>query len=607
MISWFISDWALCRRAGAVLASGDTARAIYEFAQVFDRCPSRRKEAEGSLRIYGIRFQEKALSFAKNDREKVAVYALCAIQPKQDALPFLEEIVKLAPQNPLIELILSREINRNEYFFFEKGNPVYVEDDKTRADSIAFEKHRSETTSYFGKLKAFALNAADNKQLNNPAYFLTAAAYLDYLAKDYGESKTNLDKAVRQSTSNEDLKKQIALQQMLLLAAQTETITPETETQLIGYLERFGKSVNFRMNNAFIAVCQQFADKYKGSISESKGGWLSSCSRSKANSASDANVAKAFLLSMLTTHELASDNAYFMNNTEQLDLEDTTAAKTAQQVVAFATQPTPSDFDKRLLKLTNFSNDYLYALLGRRLMAEHQYTQAADAFAKVSAKTWKEEPFTQNFALNPFTINMPNENPTNPYTPVTFARRMAELQEQAKGAAGDKAAELYYQLGCGAYNLSWYGNAWLLVRRFRSSAEPNVYQYATYRGPTDEAALERLTQETYYTTAPAKAFFEQAVKAASNPELAAKAAYMAARCEENIFTTRKAIEQAKRGFGSDPELFTNDMEALHQQQYTTLFNQYTKQYTKSRFHTEMIRECALYSAFLAGETARGSE
>jgi len=82
---------------------------------------------------------------------------------------------------------------------------------------------------------------------------------------------------------------------------------------------------------------------------------------------------------------------------------------------------------------------------------------------------------------------------------------------------------------------------------------------------------------------------------------------MAARCEENAFLARKAVEQAKRGFDADPEPFRADMEVLRNQQFATLFNQYSKQYTTSQFHADMIRECALYSAFLAGETARDSE
>nr|WP_293833292.1 hypothetical protein [uncultured Arsenicibacter sp.] len=610
----YVSDWALCRRAGASLALGDTARAIYEFAQVFDRCPSRRREAEASLRIHGLHFTEKALGLAQTDQEKAAVYALCAIQPKQDALSFLEEIVKLTPQNPLIELIFAREINRNEYYFFAEGNPVYAYDESSRNDSIAFVKRRTETDSYIDKLKTFALDAAGNKQLSqqnagSPAFFLTAAAYLDYLRKDYASARKTLEQAEQTPTSNEALKKQIVLQQMLLLAAQTDKITPEVESKLIGYLERFGKSTSFRLNNAFVRTCQQFAGRYKGSATgeSSSWGWLTSCMGSKKADASDADVAKAFLLTMLTTHELATDQGYFMNNTDQLIIEDSTSAATAQKVVAFATQPSATDFDKRLLKLTGFDNDYLYAFLGRRLMAAQQYNAAAEAFARVSEKTWKDEAFTLYFDTNPFTINLPDEKTGNPYTPVTFARRMAELETQAKQASGDRAAELYYQLGCGAYNLSWHGNAWLLVHRYRSSAEPNVYIYMPYGGQTDRIGLERLADDNYYTTAAAQRYFAQSAKAAQNPELAARSLYMTARCEEHAFLARKAVEQAKRGFDADPEPFNKSMDSLRQGGYVTYFNQYRQQYTKSRFHADMVRECALYSAFLAGETAHAGE
>ena len=48
----FISDWAYARHAGASMVMG-----IYEFAQVFERCPSRRRDADLSLRMKGVMFQ----------------------------------------------------------------------------------------------------------------------------------------------------------------------------------------------------------------------------------------------------------------------------------------------------------------------------------------------------------------------------------------------------------------------------------------------------------------------------------------------------------------------------------------------------------------------
>lgn len=232
----FMSDWALCRRAGATLALGDTARAIYEFAQVFDRCSSRRKAAETSLRTYGIRFRKEALDYAQTDRERAAVYALCAIQPGQDALDLLKEIVRLTPKNPLIELIMAREINRNEYYFFTTGEEYIRTSMSDHPDSVGFINRQEKTASYFDKLRSFGLESTQNKTLSNPAFWYTATAYLNYLGKDYKAAQSHVDQAVLQPITNPDLKKQITVQRVLLLAAQTEKITPETENQLIGYL-----------------------------------------------------------------------------------------------------------------------------------------------------------------------------------------------------------------------------------------------------------------------------------------------------------------------------------------------------------------------------------
>jgi hypothetical protein len=599
----FISDWALSRHAGATLAKGDTARAIYEFAQVFDRCPSRRAQAESSLRIHGVRFREEALTFARNDQEKAAVYALCAIQPRQDALPLLEKLVELAPQNPLVELTMTREINRNEYFFLSDQNPIYGYDDASRRDSLAFEDRKKSSLTYAEKLREFALKSADNKQLNDPAFWLTAASYLAYLDKDYTDATSILDKAALATTTNNELKKQISLQRMLLLAAQTEAITPETETKLISYLEEFGNTENFRFNNAFVAVCKQFSELYlHGSNGAKSSGWLSGCSRSKEKTASGAAVAKSYLLTMLTSSQLNKSGAYVNVNTDQLEIEDTTSASTVQQVVAFAEQPNATDFDKRLLTLTGFDADYLNTLLGRRLLAEHRYKEAGEALAKVTPKVWKEDPFTTYFDKNPFEVPPTNKEVAqpNPYTPVQFAQRMAQLQSQVGQATGDDAAKMSYELGCGAYNLSWFGNAWLLVKRSRSSAELGVALYATNRSGELERSSQRLMKTPYYSTEPAKAFFEQAMKLAKQPELAAKACYMAARCEQNELAIRLAIEEVKRGYADFDEKAQHDLSRkLRHEQYGQYFARLSHEYGQTQFQSEMLRECATYADYVA--------
>ncbi|MBD2754331.1 hypothetical protein [Spirosoma validum] len=601
----FISDWALCRRAGASLALKDTAMAIYEFAQVFDRCPSRRKAAELSLRRYRIKFREEALQYAKTDRERAAVYAICAIQPGQDGLDLLKALVHLAPNNPLVELVMAREINRNEYYFFTSG-PEYVNDGLlAKPDSSAFEGRKTESVSYFDKLRTFALESAENKALGNGAFWYTAGAYLDYLGKEYTAAQTHLDQAAQLPTTNKNLKSQIAVQRMLLLAAQTESVTPETEKQLIGYLEAFDKTTNFRLNNAFVDVCKTFAATYQHKT-EGKSGWLSGCTRSKEEPVDGAIRAKAYLLSMLTTQ--AHPDTYFASTTDPHVIEDTLASVIVQQTIAYASQTKLTDFDKRLLKLSGLTGDVLNLLLGRRLMTEHRYAEAADAFEKVNPKTWKQEAFATYFQKNPFAVKMPRlaapvnfpaEPKPNPYTPVTFARRMAELEQQAKTATGDYAAQLYYELGCGAWNLSWYGNSWLLVKSYWSAGEPPVYNV-----PTDPTAKQKrfdtLLKTDYYTTAHAGNYFDKSVKAAKTSTLADRSAYMAARCETNAFAVRKNIEQVRNGYVYEEDsTFVKNMRALRTSKYATMYNDFYRNHRQSQFNQEMIRECAMYRDFLS--------
>ncbi|GAB3700556.1 hypothetical protein GCM10027592_27620 [Spirosoma flavus] len=604
----FISDWALSRRAGASLAQGDTSRAIFEFAQVFAHCPSRREAAELSLRKYGIHFREDALQYAANDTERAAVYALCAIQPGQDGLDLLKSLVHLAPKNPLVELVMAREINRNEYYFFEPAQEFIDYGLPNHPDSTEFEGRKTEATPYFEKLRTFALESAENKDLGDPAYWYTAGAYLDYAVKDYKAAQTHLEQAEKSPTTNKTLKTQITVQQMLLLAAQTESVTPEIENKLITYLEEFDSTGNFRLNNAFVSVCKRFADLYQNK-SETKSGWLSGCSRSKTESVDATNQAKSYLMTILTSQP--GSDSYFASTTDSRYIDDTVRVSTVQAVIAYANKGSRTDFDKRLLVLTGFTNDNLNLLLGRRLIMEHRYAEAAAAFAKVEAKVWNDENFTTYFQVNPFAVKMPKLNAAdksmnfpaeaeeNSYTPLTFARKMAELEQQAKAATGDQAADLYYQLGCGAWNLSWYGNAWLAAKSYWSSAELSFYDL-----PTDPTAKQKrfdvLSHTDYYTTDYARSCFEKSAKLAKTQALSDRSAYMAARCEANAFTMQESIEQVRHGYVYEEDsTFVKKMKMIRKSKFSSAFTDYLNKHTKSAFHKEMLQECPFYKDFMA--------
>ncbi|MFN8343518.1 MAG: hypothetical protein U0X91_00855 [Spirosomataceae bacterium] len=579
----FISDWAFARKAGATMALGDTAKAIYEFALVFERCPSRRREADLSLRSKGIHFEEKALSFCKNDAEKAAVYALCAIQPIEDGLPMLKKITELNPKNNLIELITAREINKNEYYALA---PLpYVE------DTAAFENKKAESADYFKQLGEFSVTNAENKNLNNPAFWYTAASYIAYVNKDYSQADNYLTKAQAAPTQNAYLKQQIAVQQMLLLIAQQDKITPEFEAKAIGMLEQFGKSDNFRVVNAYTRACDLLAKLYRGQPLDDKksGGWLSGCGSKKEETPGGIPLAKAFLLEAAASWQSRPENSdgyapAFATNTDRYAVEDSASLETVHAVLNYLQQPSLGDFDKRLVKLSGVDAHYMHLVLGRKYLNLHRYAEAAEAFAKVSPPTWKAEPFATYLDSNPFYVHPDNgQRADEVFTPAAFAKRMAELEKQMK--AGD--AQAAYLLGCGAYNMGYWGNSWILSQRQWSSAE---YQYMY--PPRD------LSGEDYYVSTTAKSYFEKALQLTKDPELASKAAFGAALCEQNAFAVFQADEGRDVGYSeSEQTAFTNRMNAEARKRLGTYFGLLKNKYPNAQYTREVIEECSTYRHF----------
>jgi hypothetical protein len=235
-----------------------------------------------------------------------------------------------------------------------------------------------------------------------------------------------------------------------------------------------------------------------------------------------------------------------------------------------------------------------------------KYDVAATAFGKVAPAIWQSEAVRGNFAIDPFSVNMPGEGkPRNPYSPPQFAKRMDELVKQAMHPkSADQGAQAWYLLGCGSYNLTYHGNAWFMLHRFRSSAEPYTYRY----GAGETAQLDRFWQDPYYSAKTAQGYFTQAAKQATSPELAAKATYMAARCEATALQTRRQVEAAKTGgrihagyVADDDTLFNYKMGQIAAAEYDTYFKTYQTRYRQTQFAQQMQTRCALYRDFMAGQ------
>lgn len=581
----FISDWALMRKAEAETSLGNKAEAYYDFAQVFDRSASHRYQADvvTRARLDSFEVNNEVLKFCKNDHEKAAVYAFAGIKPATDALPMLEQMVEIDPKNSLIELIMAREINKNEAYYYKQVGWHY-EDDSTKV-----KEKQGIATDYWSKLKDFSVKCAENPKLPKTGFWQIASSYMEYVQGDFGKSDAYLTQAKSINSKNEGLQNQILIQELLLTNKKANGITPEVEMAYLPILEKIGKPKDFRLSNALLESCKDLAAKYRGvqppQTVEKKGGVLSSCSSKKTEeipvNIPNATV-KAFLLTMLTTYQVNSGAEYggYESQGDMFSIEDTTSLATVEKVVKYFAEPNKSDFDKHLQKLVRFDNDHLYTLMGSRAMDEHNYAKAAEAFGKVNPKVWQQEVWTTNFNEDPFFISPKyGKEMKNPYNPYTFAKKLVDLESKLKTNPND--AESAYLLGCAALNTTTHGNSWILRRHGWSSYIGN---YAGVNYDID-----------YYQAQKAKAFFVEAMKSKS-PEITAKACFGAARCERVAFDMMVAMQESDPN--EDATKYAQRMEKERIAKFSSYFQLLKTKYQNTEYQKQVLAECGDYSVFV---------
>jgi len=160
-------------------------------------------------------------------------------------------------------------------------------------------------------------------------------------------------------------------------------------------------------------------------------------------------------------------------------------------------------------------------------------------------------------------------------------RQLAEklLEMEFRANAGVPGADtLYYELGLAWYNMSWFGHAWRATDFFRSGGSMAVQRRLQTKDFVMPHRYFHLGNRENMDCSKAQFYFEKARLLATDPEYAARAAFMAAKCERNI------QDVAGLPYGA------------RQYQYFELLR--TK-YRNTEFHNRIIRECKYFATYSA--------
>ncbi len=470
-----IRYWALAHKAGCLSGQGYEDKAGYLFAQVFDKCPSKRVSSALSWKIENETQWANALALCKTPEEQAALYFMRSLDREADILAEMTGIYAQYPAYDKLDVLLLREINQLENALLKvelKENLLFLQ--KTGATST------EEAAKKLRKVQTFVSKCVAEGKVKNKEVFAIASAYLDFIA---GNSAQALNKLDALKTKEPAYQQQIEVCKLAIKLAGLTKTDEITESEMF---ESVIKTKNEVLKTFMWHVYERLYTK-------------------------QAEVGKAFLCLKHGSEMLYTPNVALLDN-----------------LLALADKKKKNPIEQYLLTQVSQNNPkvVLQEIKATCLFSQDKLQEAIALYEQVPTEmigNLEENPLA--YAIQHYST-YPDIAGKNKYNRMSLAQKIVGLKKLSENPNIDQAHQ-YFQLGCIYYNLTFFGNAWKATDYHRSSTD--LHQSYT-KGEDNTYANFDCSKAKYY--------FERAMNVAmkdQNRELGAKSAYMAAKCEQNQF------------------------------------------------------------------------
>ena len=535
-----IEDWINGHKAGALMGLGRNVEAAYLYSKIFQNTPSKRETAYRSFTIKTDEEWQACLRLCQTDEERATLYALRANDPNSLAVEDMEMIYQINPQNEHLELLLVREIQKLE------KDLLGTDFNKKKKDNSRFHKipRKQAGKTLLGLLK-FVLLVGEEQKVNNPDLWEIAEGYLELLGGDYYAAKNTLNN-LKGRIEDEVLAEQLEVLIMVANIDGLEEVNTEMEDLIVSYekTELFGKYPDF------------------GKFVKDKLSYL--------------------------YHDQGFEGKAFLEEHTLKELKYNPQLELIEELIAICNKENRSKLeDEMVLKadgVTTIESD-LWDLKGTYYLGQMQLEPALEAFRRMPRKDRDDyglfNPFREAFVdcVNCRIID------TAGYNKTVILEQILEMEYKAK-ADTDNAAAFYYQIGNALYNMTYFGYEWEVADYFRSGS-------SWYGLKSGEAVFTSIgapfgNHETVNCSLPLY-YYDKAFRLTNNLELGARAAFMAAKCQQNQFFTKE---------GSDYSVYGNQIPYVTAG-YRQYFNILRDYYSESAFYEEVVEECLYFERYVA--------
>ncbi len=479
-----IDYWILGHKAGAMREMGQHVEASYLFSLIFQHSPSKRASAYRSFLIKTDEEWQKCLELCQSDTERAVLYTIRANNNEALLVEEMEHIYRLDPDNEHLEILLIKEIRR-----LEKDHLGYEFNQEKRKNKRFYKIPRKEGDHFLIRLQQLIHKIIKDDTIHNIDLWRIADAYLEVLAGDYYAAEKSFLK-LEGTIKDEKLLEQFKVFKLALDICQLDEIDNEDEDVISNIIR---KNEQYKANKDFAPF---LFDKLAYDYSQQD------------------EIGKAFR-SQYTTN----------------DLKYNLPIGIIEDLISICKKEEHSKLERALISKNDGSsilNDLL-DMKGNYYFAQHQLEAAAEIYRELPVEILNQ------YQVNPFTERIKDcvhcgPRDTTRYNKVQLIDEMLKLKYEGYSDAIN-GPEAFYELGLAHYNMTFYGNAWDIIDYFRSGSnwgftnEKN--KYYLYDTPYGNVEYKDCSEALFY--------FEKARLLAKDKELGAKAAFMAAKCEQNMW------------------------------------------------------------------------
>ena len=637
---------ALGHKAGAARLAGETARANYWFAHVFDSCESEREIAVRDIRIKSKDDWNELYQLATTNHERATLWMLRGFKTGGLTFHYLQKIHELEPHSPRLALAALRELHRIESFLYA---PMETRDGDATAQRIIFERtydgdstiptefaavrdsqgEQSDSTGaikaspkrpwdtlvwvaytdpeeswnkrkeavisgsqYVASFRRFVLQLAKEKTGPEPALWYMIAGYIDLMDNDFQIASECLNEAERiaSGTSGDNLRQQIVLLDFMRRVKSRGKIDRELENSIYQTLEWFRQKQQQNRHSRFDRVMMAIGQQYL-----------------LQNDMPRALMAFSRADNYRTTNLLLDIYA----NDDDL--------KALQELLQKGPQ---SPYERMLFASIDFPEDGLLDLRGTKLLRQGKFDEALSLFDNISPAYWQipEErryrewdrttfspafygSYQEWFYSSTDTVWISGHNLISgsfneqisseyadeigaiKYSKLTFTQEAVQLAEQAE-LQPELADSAYFKLGNLLFN-NWRWSRADVTGDWNGSLS-KYSKHAMYYPYNIDGIAQRINRadktfrSQYATRELARTFYQKAMDLTDNSELAARCAYMLDLCLKRPLSNIVHHPTAKEQDRTGYELLIS-------------------KYRDTEFSQWILSQCSIYRHFRAQE------